>query len=206
MTTHTRPRRAFWGDIRFFIGIALVVISIAGVWLIVSSARDTTPALQANRTIVLGEALVSGDFDVVDVSLGAMTDTYLSPQQLEPGAVAARTLVKGELVPLSAAIEAKSTRVTTLVVQTSTGVPSGISAGRSVELWHAPPLAAERGFDSPRVLVADVVVGKVIDDDSVIAQGQVSVELVLERTHVAEVLTAITNGSALSLVPVGSGA
>ena len=37
MSDHTaaRPRpRAFWADIRFLLGIALIVASVAGVWLV----------------------------------------------------------------------------------------------------------------------------------------------------------------------------
>ena len=30
------PRRAFWGDARFFLGILLVIASVAGVWLVVA--------------------------------------------------------------------------------------------------------------------------------------------------------------------------
>ncbi|MDF2507866.1 MAG: hypothetical protein K0Q52_1725, partial [Microbacterium sp.] len=36
MASLSRPRRAFWGDTRFLIGIALVVLSITAVWLIIT--------------------------------------------------------------------------------------------------------------------------------------------------------------------------
>jgi hypothetical protein len=33
-----RPRpRAFWGDARFFLGILLVIASVAGVWFVVAT-------------------------------------------------------------------------------------------------------------------------------------------------------------------------
>ena len=82
MSKFVRSRRAVWGDARFLIGIAVVALSIGGVWAVVSSSGTTTPVLQATRTIALGEALVSEDFQVVEVGLGTVTDRYLAPQEL----------------------------------------------------------------------------------------------------------------------------
>lgn len=205
MTTHPRPRRAFWGDARFLIGIVLVALSIVGVWLIVSSADHTMPVLQANRTIVAGEALVSGDFRVVDVNLGAVGADYLAPQDLEPGQVAARTLTEGELVPSAAAADAESSRTTTIVVESSTGIPEEVAPGTVVELWHAPPLGDDRSFDAPRILIADAVVAGIVKTEGMLAGSNAGVELVIDRSDVAEVLAAMTGGSVLSLVPTGAG-
>ena len=55
------PRRAFWGDARFLLGVLLIVASVAGVWFVVSAARQTAPAFAATRTIVPGEAITSDD-------------------------------------------------------------------------------------------------------------------------------------------------
>lgn len=205
MTTQTRPRRAFWGDVRFFIGIALVILSIIGVWLIVSSSRHTTPVLQASRTIVQGEALASADFHVVDVGLGPVADTYLAPQELIPGLVAARTLTAGELVPSAAAAPAEDSRTTTVVVDSSTGIPVGVTEGTVVELWQAPLMEDGKTYDVPRILVGDVVVASLVKTEGMLSQGRASVELVIDRADVAEVLAAITGGAALSIVPLGSG-
>ena len=205
MTTQTRPRRAFLGDVRFLIGIVLVALSIVGVWLIVSSAGHTTPVLQANRTIVAGEALISGDFQVVEVNLGAIDDAYLAPQDLEPGQVAARTLTEGELVPSAAAADAASSRTTTIVVESSTGIPEDVAPGTVVELWHAPPLDDDRSYDAPRILLTDAVVAAIVKTDGMLAGSNAGVEVVIDRSDVADVLAAITGGSVLSLVPVGVG-
>lgn len=204
MTFLSRPRTAFWADIRFVIGIVLVALSIAGVWLLVSSAGRTTPVLQAGRTIVQGKALVSGDFQVVEVGLGQLTDDYLAPQDLEPGMVAGRTLIEGELVPSSALSNAESRRTTTIVVESSTGIPAEVSAGTVVELWQAPPLEDGRSYDAPRILAGDVIVSSVVEEEGMLSTDATTVEVVIDRADVAEVLAAITGGSVLSVVPVGS--
>ena len=204
MTSPPRARRAFWGDIRFLIGIALVILSIAGVWLIVSSARQTSPILQADRTIAQGEVLVSDDFRVVEVSLGTAAPEYLAPQDLQPGMVAARTLSDGELLSAAATGDAQSLRTTSIMVESSVGIPESVTGGTAVELWFAPPVADGEGFGAPRILVADVVVGSIPEVDGMLAQRSATLELVIDRADVADVLAAITSGAALSVVPLGS--
>ncbi|CAN7367816.1 SAF domain-containing protein [Microbacterium maritypicum] len=199
------PRRAFWGDVRFLVGIALVALSIAGVWLIVSASDHAVPALQATRTITQGEELTSSDFQVVDVGLGSLADDYLGPEDVRPGSVAARTLQSGELVPTSALTDADSSRSTTVVIQSSTGIQEGVEAGTVVEIWQAPPLDEGRSYDVPRILVADVIVHDVLDQEGVLADTGSQLEVVIDRADVADVLAAITGGAALSVVPVGSG-
>jgi hypothetical protein len=200
MTSFTRPRRAFWGDVRFLIGIALVAISIAGVWMIVSSTDSATPILRATRTIVQGETLTTDDFEVVD----ALADDYLAPQDLASGQVAARTISTGELLPRSASSDADASRSTTIVIESTTGVPDDVEAGTVVELWHAPLREDGRAHDAPRILVADVIVGEVVESEGMLADSGSTVELVIDRADVADVLAAITSGAALSVVPVGA--
>ncbi|MDQ0725884.1 SAF domain-containing protein [Microbacterium sp. W4I20] len=205
MASLSLRRRAFWGDIRFLIGILLVALSITGVWLIVSASDDATPVLQANRTIMQGEALRSSDFQVVEIGLGALTDQYLAPQDLRAGQVASRTVREGEIVPTSVATDADDSRSTTIVVESTTGIPQEVAAGTVVEVWHAPPLDDGRARDTPRILVADVIVRSVLEPEGMLADAGTQVELVVDRADVADVLAAITGGSSLSVVPVAAG-
>lgn len=206
MASLSRSRRAFWGDVRFLVGIALVALSIAGVWLIVAAADDASPVLRAHRTITQGEVLSSDDFQAVEAGLGVLSDDYLAPEDLEPGQVAARTITEGELVPRAALTTAGRIRTTTVVIESSIGVPEDVQAGSVVEVWSAPPLDDGRAFDVPRILVADAVVRDVLQPDGVLADTGTGLEVVIDRADVAEVLAALTGGAALSVVPVESGA
>jgi hypothetical protein len=205
MAVFSRPRRAFWGDVRFLIGIALVILSIAGVWLIVSAADDVSPVLQASRTITQGEALKSSDFQIVEIGLGTLDDDYLGPEDLRSGQVATRTLNDGEIVPHAAVSEASESRSTSIVVESSTGLSEEVAAGAVVEVWHAPPLKDGRTYDAPRILVGDVIVRSVLEAEGMLADSGTRVELVIDRADVADVLAAITGGSSLSVVPIRSG-
>ncbi|KJL27037.1 hypothetical protein RN51_00059 [Microbacterium oxydans] len=205
MASLSPPRRAFWGDVRFLIGIALVALSIGGVWLIVSASDDSVPLLQTTRTITQGQSVTAADFQVVDVGLGAAVDGYLGPDDLPVDSVATRTLDGGELVPVSALTDAEDSRSTTVVIQSTTGIPEGVTAGTVVEIWQAPPVDDGRSYDVPRILVADVIVREVLEPEGVLAETGTRLEVVIDRADVADVLAAITGGAALSIVPVGSG-
>ncbi|MGZ0711399.1 SAF domain-containing protein (plasmid) [Coraliomargarita sp. W4R53] len=194
------PRRAVWGDARFILGVVLIVASIAGVWLVVGAARQTAPVFAAARTIVVGEAISPADVRVVEVALGQTGDSYITPDDFADGAVAARTIAEGELIPASAVADATTVRTTNVVIRTSVDVPAAVAAGTTVELWAAPLL--ERGsYDVPRILVADATVAVVTRDDSAIGGGSAALELVISRADVAATLAAIADQSALSVVP-----
>ncbi|MFT4136030.1 SAF domain-containing protein [Microbacterium sp.] len=197
-----RPRpRPFWSDLRFLLGIVLIVASVAGVWLVVSTARQTAPVLVATRTIVPGQQVSAGDLEVAEVALGGVGEAYAVPGTLADDAVATRTIAAGELVPADAVGDAREAATTTVVMRSATDVPASVRPGTVVEVWAAPP--TERGeYDTPRVLVADATVVQVSRDDSMLGGGEVALELVIARADVAAALAASSDGSALSVVPV----
>lgn len=194
------PRRAFWGDARFLLGILLVVASVVGVWLVVTTARQTVPVYAAAHTIVPGEAITAGDLTVVEVALGPLSDTYLAADALDDAAVATRTIEAGELVPAASVGDPDDARTTSVVVRSAVDVPASVEAGTVVEVWAAPLL--EQGtYDEPRVLVADATVVSVTRDDSMIGGGAAALELVIPRADVSATLAAMSDESALSIVP-----
>ncbi|MBD3943285.1 SAF domain-containing protein [Microbacterium sp. NEAU-LLC] len=194
------PRRAFWGDARFFLGLLLIVASVAGVWLVVAAARQTVPVYAAAHTIVPGEPIAADDVTVVDVALGSVADTYLGEGHLGGAVVATRTIEEGELVPAAAVGDADAARTTSVVVRSAVDVPASVEAGTVVEVWAAPLL--ERGvYDKPRILVADATVVSVTRDDSMIGGGAAALELVIPRDDVSATLSAMADESALSIVP-----
>lgn len=193
-------RRAPWGDLRFLLGILLIAASVAGVWFVVSAARQTVPVFAAAHTIAPGEAVTRDDFELVDVALGRLGEAYFGPEALGEGLVANRTIAAGELVPTAAIGDAASVRTTSVVVRSSVDVPASIEAGSVVEVWSAPLL--EHGdYDTPRILVPDAVVVSVTRDDSTIGGGAATLELVIPRSYVAATLAAMADESALSVVP-----
>jgi hypothetical protein len=196
-----RPRpRAFRGDARFVLGILLIVASVAGVWFVVTAARQTVPVFAATRTIVPGEAVSQSDVRVVDVALGQLEEAYLAPDALDGGLVATRTVEAGELVPQSAVGASSAAATTTVVLRSAVDVPASVAAGTVVEVWEAPLI--ERGsYDAPRILVPDATVVSVTRDDSALGGGAAALEVVIPRADVAAVLAAMADESGLSVIP-----
>ena len=203
MVSRSPGSRALFTDVRFFIGVALVIVSIAGVWLLVAASRHTVPVLQASRTIVRGESLTSADFRVAEVGLGTLADDYLAPQDLVDGMIADRTVRSGELMPSSAAAGESTATTTSLVVQSAGPLPDDITAGTRVEVWQSPATEDGRGYEKPRVLVADAVVADVRDTEGMLENAHTDVEIVIDRADVSDMLTATTGGSAISLIAAG---
>lgn len=204
MTTPDTVRpapRAFWADARFLLGIALIVASVAGVWLVVASARQTAPVFAAARTIVPGQTVTAQDLRVVDVALGAAGETYVSPASLEPGAIATRTILEGELVPQGAMGDADAGTTTSVVIRTAGDVSAAVGAGSVVEVWAAPTEAGGE-VGKPRILVPSATVVSVTRDDAVVSGEDVSLEVVIPRADVAATLAALSDDSSLSVVPV----
>lgn len=201
VTTRPRPR-AFWADLRFLLGIALIVVSVAGVWFVVAAARQTAPVFAAATTLLPGETVESADLRVVDVALGPVHDSYATPTTLRPGAVATRVVRAGELVPNDALGDAAGVRSTTVVITSASEVPATVGTGSSVDVWAAAP--RERGaYDTPRILVGSATVASVDRDRSMMGATAVAVEIVIDRADVAATLAAIADGSSLSIVPSG---
>ncbi|APF35389.1 SAF domain-containing protein [Microbacterium paludicola] len=193
------------GDARVIIGVVLVLVSIAGVWSVVSAARQTSTVLSAARTIVVGEPVDAADLRVVEVVLGPAGDLYAAPGTLEPGGVASRTIPAGELVPRAAVASPAEVDATTVVVQTTNAVPGSVTAGTRVEVWSAP--RRERDvFADPRILVPDATVRALQSREGIVAQQRsAAVELVVPRDDVAAVLAAIGSGDAISVIPATGG-
>jgi len=200
----TRPRpKPFWSDARFLIGVLLVVASIAGVWFVVSASRQAVPVLAAARTIVAGQPVAPDDVRTIEVALGRAVDEYLDPEALADGVVATRTIESGELVPVSAVGDGARADTTNVVVRSAADVPESVRTGSLVEIWAAPLIEHGR-YATPRILVPDASVVSVTRDEGVIGGASAALELVVPRADVADLLAAMSDDSALSIVPAAA--
>lgn len=195
-----RGARRGLADARLLLGIALVLVSVAGVWFVVAAARDTEPVLVATRTIVAGEEIAPGDLDVAHVALGAVGEHYEASGPAE-GAVATRTLARGELVPAGSIATDRDAASTRIVLRSSTPLAASIEPGSRVEVWAAAPL--EQGAFAPaEILVAEATVARIDAGGGMVTDGSTHVEIVLARADVAPALDAVAARAAISVVPL----
>lgn len=183
------------------LGVLLIVVSVVGVWIVVTAARQTESVYSAATTLVPGQRVEPDDLRVVEVGLGTLAAGYLRADDPVDDLIVVRTVDEGELISVTSVGDADQATRTSVVVRSAVDVPGAIGTGDTVEVWSAPVL--EPGvFDVPRILIADATVVSVSRDDSMIGGGAAEVELVIPRTEVAATLEAMANGSALSVVPL----
>ncbi len=201
--TTERPRRSFWFDPRFGIGVALVVASVAGVTFLVGTADRTVKVWAAKDAINPGDTVDSGDLVLTSVGLGVAGERYLAGGALpKSGVVVTRSVAAGELIPVSAVGASDSTDLASVVVSVTGQLPQSVVQGAVVDLWSARELDGG-GYGPPSVLVGSAIVVRLIESNGIIAQGKSSgVEVLVPRDRIAVVLASLTNSDSLSIVPV----
>lgn len=200
-----RPWSRVWVDPRFVVGVVLVVLSIVGVWWLVTSSSRTVPVYAVTETLTPGTVLDPSQLRIVETRLGAAQPGYLGADT-PPGdeLIVTRSIVAGELVPLSALGDASSLGVTTLVVEPSGRLGADIDTGTGVDLWSAAPI--DDGYGTPEVLVQAAIVVRASEEEGFLARGgSTALELAVPRSSVAAVLAATAAGHLLSVVPTEPG-
>ena len=207
MATKSAPRerspRTFWFDPRFVIGIVLVVASVGGVLLVVSTADKTTTVYAARAALSVGDHIERADLAEHSVRLGTATDRYLTADAVPAeGLIVTRTIAEGELVPMAAVGNTAGQRLASIVVTVGSKLPTAVGAGSVVDVW-ASREADSGAYGPPTVLIPSATVVRVEESDGLIAgAGALSVELLVPRSRTARLLEALANADALSLVPV----
>ncbi len=191
-----------WFDLRFAVGVVLVVAAVGGVLWVLSSADRSVPVYAARAALSPGDRIHRDDLVEESVRLPADGARYLSAADLPPaGLVVTRVIEAGELVPASAVGSTAGLRVTALVVPVTGQLARSVVPGAVVDVWAAAA-AGDGSFGAPSVLASSATVVRVLKPDGVIATGTAtSAELLVSRSATATVLDAIANSAAISLVP-----
>ncbi|WP_210506432.1 hypothetical protein [Naasia sp. SYSU D00057] len=191
-------------DVRFLLGVLLVLGSVAGVWAVVAGAERTEQVYAAAAPLAAGDRITGDSLVVAAVRLGGTARHYLAPDDLPPeGLVVTRAVDEGELVPVSAVGSETSLRLSSVVVPLAGEPPRGVAPGARVDVWAAPE--AEDGYGPPAVLVPGAEVVRSVEDGAFLsAGGSRAVELLVPKDRVARLLQALANEDAVSLVPVAT--
>jgi len=186
-------------DPRLVIGVALVLASLAGVWLVVQQSSSSDRAWAATRTLLPGDTIAAGDVAPVDVRLPQARDRYLDASASPIGMVVASTIGEGEVLPVRAVGETDSASRSAVVIELDGALPTAVRAGALVDVWTAAP--ADHGFEAPAVLVDEAIVVGVVEDDGILASAA-QLELLVPDDVTGALLEAIADEHALSVVPL----
>jgi len=196
------------------VGVLLVAASVGlGTWA-VRDAAATVEVYAAREVLTPGDVVDPDALAVREVRLGDDETLYhLVADGVPDSAVVTRTVGAGELVPRSAVGEAEAVDLRPVVVPLGLAVPADLGPGTVVDLWLAPP-AAVAGLGQqaaeapvPALVAAELVVARVSKEDSVLSSSTgTSVELLVPRLDLPDVLAALSSDGQLVAVPTFVGA
>lgn len=170
-----RPRRIApprWLDLRFVLGIALVLASVLLGARIVSAARDTSPAFAARHDLAAGTILSADDLSEVAVQLPDTGErAYLDRLEDAVGKRLSRPVAAGELVPVRALANVQPQ--TTVTVPLAAGAAPDLRKGERIELW------VSTGGCEATVLLSDVTVQSVRTDAGSFGTGSGGQDVVI---------------------------
>ena len=132
-----RWRRPAWKDPRMAGGVVLVAAAVAlGAWA-VDAAADTTRVYVLSQDVAPGADLAAdGVLTVVEAHPG--TDAYVEAGYLPDGAVATRSMRKGELLATAAVNSGQEQALRPVVLNVASNLPASTRVGDYVDLWIVP--------------------------------------------------------------------
>lgn len=197
-----RARRT-WFDPRVALGVALVVLSVAGVVGVVAASDRTQLVYVAAEPLAVGSRVTAADLAPAHVRLGSASALYLAGPLPADGFVARRSVAAGEMVPVSALGSTAGADTAAMVLTLADQLPQTVAAGSSVDVWAAPKTTTT-AYGPPQVLVSGATVVRIVPGDGLVAAGdRTRVELRMPRDDVAPVLQSVADGDQISAVSVG---
>ena len=193
----------FWFDPRFAIGLVLVVVSLVGVWLLVSGAERSIGVYAARAPLAVGDQVDASDFALTPVRFEDADNLYLTPDAFPvEGLLITRSIAAGELIPTAAVGTRAGGSVTSVVIEIDGKLAASIGPGAVVDIWSARE--GDSGeYGPPSVLVAEASVVRLVEATGIIAGGSgQEIEVLVPKDKVAAVLEAVANSDSLALVPV----
>ena len=203
-------------------GVVLVAAAVAlGAWA-VDAAADTTRVYVLSQDVAPGTDLTAdGVLTVVEAHPG--TDAYVEVGHLPDGAVATRSISKGELLAAVAVDSSREQALRPVVLNVASNLPASTKVGDYVDLWLVPKEnVVGRSAQAPAAGQADqsgqelageggarrVATGLVIASVGEPGKGLISgpstgVEVKVPEASLAEVLSAVGQEGSLVLVPTG---
>ena len=204
-------------------GVVLVAAAVAlGAWA-VDAAADTTRVYVLSKDVAPGTDLTAdGVLTAVDAHPG--TDAYVEVGHLPDGAVATRSISKGELLAAVAVDSNREQALRPVVLNVASNLPASTKVGDYVDLWLVPKESAgggpsaqapttgqaaqagqeQTGDGGARRVATGLVIASVGEaNKGLISAPSTGVEVKVPEDSLAAVLSAVGQEGSLVLVPTG---
>ena len=204
-------------------GVVLVAAAVAlGAWA-VDAAADTTRVYVLSKDVAPGADLTAdGVLTAVEAHPG--TDAYVEVGHLPDGAVATRSMSKGELLAAVAVDSSREQALRPVVLNVASNLPASTKVGDYVDLWLVPKESAvgspsaqapttgqtdqagqeQTGDGGARRVATGLVIASVGEGNKgLISAPSTGVEVKVPEDSLAAVLSAVGQEGSLVLVPTG---
>lgn len=196
-----RLKRPSWKDPRLLVGVLLVLVSVAGVVLLVGSADRTIEVFAARDGIAVGERLTEDNVVRAKVRLGETEEQYITAESgLPDGVVAVQRIGKDQLVPRASlgSVDELDRKPVALTIDES--LPAQAVAGARVDVWVAQP-DPRNGFSEPKLLLPGAEIAEVTSGPTALGSSKTTVLMVLvEDGQMPALLGAQANEAKISVV------
>ncbi|MFP5313047.1 MAG: hypothetical protein ACLGH7_11715, partial [Actinomycetes bacterium] len=177
--TAARLKRPSWKDPRLLVGILLVLVSVAGVVLLVGSADRTTEVYAARDGIAVGERLTAENVVRAKVRLGETEQHYVTVESgLPQDVVAVQRIAKDQLVPKASLGGVDKLDRKPVALNIGQTLPSQVVAGARVDVWVAQP-DTKNGFSEPKLILPGAEIAEVATGSTTLGSSKTTVLMVL---------------------------
>ncbi|NUT70020.1 hypothetical protein [Pseudarthrobacter sp. C4D7] len=199
--TAPRLKRPSWKDPRLLVGVLLVLVSVAGVTLLVGSADRTTEVYAAKDGIAVGERLTAENVVRAKVRLGDIEQHYITVADgLPQDVVAVQRIAKDQLVPRTSLGGVDRLDRKPVALNIAQTLPSQAVAGARVDVWVAQP-DAKNGFSEPKLVLPGAEIAEVASGSTALGSSKTTVLMVLvEDKQMPALLGAQANDAKISVV------
>ncbi|MDJ0321488.1 hypothetical protein [Pseudarthrobacter sp. PS3-L1] len=196
-----RLKRPSWRDPRLVVGILLVLVSVAGVILLLRSADQTTEVFAAGGSIAVGQKLTVENLIVVNVKLGAVETHYFTVEGGVPeNLVAIQRIAKNELIPRESLGRLDSLNRKPVSIDVADALPDQAVPGARVDVWVALP-DDRNGFSEPELLLPSAEIAAITQGTSSLgAQRTVQVMILVPDEKMPALLGAQANKANIAVV------
>lgn len=192
---------------RIPLGLAVVALSVGGVWWVVNEMNTFEPYLVTQSDVVAGTALEDIAFEEVLLSSPGRALEVLRPgdEKVDPYRTVTADLPAGSFLSQEQLRVAPPADSTTFTATLDIGGAPWLVPGARVEVWVAAPLS-DQSFSVPVVVAPQAVVGGVRMDEGFAADStRVTVDLQVNRRELPSLIHARANDYSIQVSPIVAG-
>ncbi|MDR6687036.1 hypothetical protein J2Y41_002599 [Arthrobacter sp. 1088] len=196
-----RLKKPSWKDPRLLVGVLLMLVSVAGVISVVSTADRTTQVYAAREGIAVGQTVGPGDLTIVQVRLDDVESAYVTVEGgIAQGKVALQRIEKGQLVPQKSLGQADGLNRKPVAISMDESLPAQAVPGAKVDVWVAMP-GSQNALEEPQLLLPGAEIAEVTAGSGALGASKTTVVLVLVTDkQMPKLLGAKANAAKVSVV------